>query len=128
MSWSYSCPHCRAILNRNETIMLQGTCGSEEIVIGLHPTPGTYRILLPREYEFEPGSRWDFSCPACRKSLVSDVSPDLCCLDMATGNVRHRVYFSRIAGEHATFVISAEGVERFGEHSERHSLEILDLV
>ena len=36
MSWSYSCPHCKGILNRNETIMLQGTCGSDEIVIGLN--------------------------------------------------------------------------------------------
>ena len=128
MRWSYSCPHCQGVLNRDETILLHGKCGAEEIIIGLHPMPGNYRISMPRDYEFEPGSRWEFSCPSCRESLISDVSPDLCCIDMVTKKVRHRVYFSRIAGEHATFVISAEGIERHGEHVHRHSLEILDLV
>jgi hypothetical protein len=108
--------------------MLKGACGSEDIIIGFHPTPGNYRISLPPGFEIEPGSKWDFSCPSCDRSLVSDLSPELCCLDMVTKNVRHRVYFSRTAGEHATFVISAEGIERLGKHAERHSLEMLALV
>ena len=128
MKWSYTCPHCRGVLNREETIMLNASCGEEQIIIGFHPTPGNYRISLPPGYEIEPGSRWDFSCPSCRKSLISDLSPDLCCLDMVTKDRRHRVYFSRVAGEHATFVISAEGIERHGEHADRHSLELLELV
>lgn len=32
------------------------------------------------------------------------------------------------AGERATFVISAEGVERPGDHTDRPSLEILQLI
>jgi hypothetical protein len=128
MRWSYSCPHCRATLNREETIMLNATCGSNRIMIGFHPMPGNYEISLPPGFEIEPGSRWSFSCPSCRKSLESEVSPDLCALDMVTKNTRHRVYFSPVAGEHATFVISAEGIERFGEHADRHSLEILELI
>ena len=47
---------------------------------------------------------------------------------MIAEGAKHRVYFSRIAGEHATFVISAEGIERFGQHSDRHSLEMLELL
>ena len=47
---------------------------------------------------------------------------------MVTKDVRHRVYFSRAAGERATFVISAEGIEHHGEHAGRHSLELLQLV
>lgn len=128
MSWGYTCPHCHDVLNREDTIMLYATRGGEMIVMGLHPMPGNYGVSLPGGYELEPGSRWDFSCPSCRESLVSDLNPDLCCLDMVTKDVRHRVYFSRVAGEHATFVIGAEDIERHGEHVDRHSLEMLELV
>jgi hypothetical protein len=128
MRWSYSCPHCNGILNRQNSVLLVGTHGEDRIIIGFHPAPGNYKISLPPGCEIEPGSSWSFSCPLCQQSLVSDISPELCCIDMVTTGVRHRVYFSRIAGEHATFVISAEGVERHGDHADRHSLEMLELV
>jgi hypothetical protein len=47
---------------------------------------------------------------------------------MATQGVRHRLYFSRTAGEHATFVITAEGIKTLGRDAERHSLEMLELI
>jgi hypothetical protein len=48
---------------------------------------------------------------------------------MLTSGRRLRVYFSRKAGEQATFVVSAEGlVERHGHDAERHSLELLEHV
>ena len=128
MRWSYSCPHCHGILNRQNSILLVGTHGEDRIIIGLHPAPGNYQISLPPGTEIEPGSRWTFSCPLCQQSLVADISPDLCCIDMISRNIRHRVFFSRIAGEHATFVISAEGIEKHGDHADRHSLEMLELV
>jgi len=128
MRWSYSCPHCSGILNRDDTIMLIGTQDEDRIIIGFHPAPGNYQISLPPGYSIEAGSSWYFSCPLCQESLVSDVSSDLCCIDMITKNIRHRVYFSRVAGERATFVISAEGIEPHGDHADRHSLEMLDLV
>jgi len=128
MSMIYSCPHCGGVLNPESSIILIGSSDGDTIIIGFHPVPGNYRISLPPGRRVEPGSVWDFACPLCRSSLVSDLSPQLCCLDMVMKDVRHRVYFSRIAGEHATFVISAEGIERFGEHADRHSLEILEFV
>jgi hypothetical protein len=128
MDLRYRCPHCRSVLNRDDTIMLNARCDGEQIVIGFHPKPGNYQVLLPPGHEVEPGSRWEFSCPSCSKSLESDLSSELCCLDMIANSERHRVCFSRVAGEHATFVITTDGIERHGEHANRHSLEILDLV
>jgi len=128
MRWNYSCPHCRGILSREDSIMLIGTHGEDRIIFGFHPAPGNYEISLPPGFSIEEGSRWQFYCPLCHESLLSDLSDELCCLDMVTKDVRHRVYFSRTAGEHATFVISAEGIERHGEHADRHSLELLELV
>lgn len=128
MRWSYSCPHCKGILNCENSIILIGTRDEERIIIGFHPAPGNYRTSLPPGYEIETGSSWRFACPLCQESLLSDISPDLCCIEMVTKDVRHRVYFSRIAGEHATFVISAEGIEHHGDHADRHSLELLQHV
>jgi len=128
MQWVYSCPHCGGILNPEKTIMLIGEQGSDRVMVGLHPKPGNYRVCVPQGFEIVAGSRWDFVCPICHHNLVTEVAPDLCCLDMVTEEIRHRVYFSRIAGEHATFVITAEGIERHGEHADRHSLEILGSV
>lgn len=128
MRWSYSCPHCGGILNRENSIMLIGTHDNDRIIIGFHPTPGNYEISLPPGYVIEEGSSWFFSCPLCQESLVSDISPQLCCIDMVAKDIRHRVYFSRTAGEHATFVISAEDIKHHGEHADRHSLELLQFV
>jgi hypothetical protein len=128
MTWVYSCPHCGGVLNPEKTVMLVGEQGDDRIMVGLHPKPGNYRVSVHPGFEITAGSQWDFVCPLCQRTLVTDVAPNLCCLDMVTGDVKHRVYFSRVAGERATFVISAEGIERFGEHVGRHSLEMLGHV
>ena len=129
MRWTYSCPHCEAMLNPDETVVLIGQQGTTRVLIGFHPQPGVYHAYLPPGFRVEQGSKWDFFCPLCRSSLVTDVAPDLCALDMRTQSVSHRLYFARTAGEQATFVLSAEGlVSSHGRDAERHSLEILEHV
>jgi hypothetical protein len=128
MRWIDSCPHCEAILNPGSTIMLVRAPGNARVMVGFHPEPGNNRISVPPGQTIEKNSRWDFECQLCRRSLISDLNPNLCCLDMITHHQRHPVYCSRIAGEHATFVASAEGLEQHGEHVHRHSLELLKLV
>ena len=128
MRWTYSCPHCRAMLNPGETIVLIGECGPHRILIGFHAEPGNYRAYLPPEFKLQEGSMWEFSCPVCSRSLSAEIAPELCALDMAVQGVRHRLYFSRTAGEQATFVITAEGVTSHGRDADQHSLEILELV
>ena len=128
MRWTYACPHCDAMLNPDETVVLIGECGPHRILIGFHPEPGTYRAYLPPKFRLEEGSLWDFSCPVCSRSLVAEINPEFCALDVATQGVRHRLYFSRTAGEQATFVITAEGVTSMGKDSGKHSLEILELI
>ena len=129
MRWTYLCPHCGTMLNPDETVILVGKHGDTRILLGFHPEPGTYRAYLPPGVEVIEGSAWTFSCPLCHASLATDVAPELCALDMLTSGRRLRVYFSRKAGEQATFVVSAEGlVERHGHDAERHSLELLEHV
>jgi len=106
MRWTYSCPQCEAMLNPDETIVLVATHGNTRILMGFHPEPGNYRAYAPPGESVEPGEAWEFSCPLCHASLISYVDRKLCAIDMHTVGAKHRVYFSRIAGQHATFVMS----------------------
>lgn len=110
MHWTYSCPHCAATLNPQETIFLRAEREGRRFLVGFDPQPGNYGVEVPEGETIPAGSVWDFSCPVCDRSLVSELSADLCALDMRQHDERHQVYFSRIAGEEATFVISAEGL------------------
>ena len=128
MRWTYSCPHCNVMLNPDETVILIGEQNDRRVLVGFHPMPGSYRAYLPPGLEVQTGVHWEFFCPLCQQNLVTEAAPDLCALDMGTQGHRHRLYFSRVAGDEATFVISAEGIARFGRDHESHSLEMLDLV
>jgi len=126
MSWSYSCPHCSAGLNPDETIVLVGERGDQRILVGLHPEPGNYQAYLPPGFDVEPGSTWTFYCPVCRQTLVSTQSDRFCAVDGPYRGPKHRVYFSRVAGEQATFVVAAEGThERHGRDVKKHTLDLL---
>ncbi|RLE26399.1 MAG: hypothetical protein DRJ61_18400 [Acidobacteria bacterium] len=116
------------MLNPDETIILTGNLGSGRLMVGFHPEPGNYRAYVPPGFEVEEGTQWEFFCPVCGQSLKAEIAPRLCALDMVSAGARHRVYFSRTAGEKATFVISAEDIEPHGIHAERHSLEMLELL
>ena len=121
MRWKYSCPHCEAPLNPEERVVLKAVSGDRELLVGLHPQPGNYEVELPSGEEMAPGTRWEFFCPVCEKSLVSELSEDLCVLVVTSPGEPHHVYFSRVAGEEATFVVSAEGLlEDYGIHTDRY--------
>ena len=128
MNWVYTCPHCQANLNPEASIMVRAEHGGRRILIGLHPQPGNYDVDLPPGESMEPGSRWDLSCPVCDHSLTSDLNDDLCALDMSCGDERHRVHFSRVVGEQATFVVSAEGLlTDHGIHTDRYLEHLVHL-
>lgn len=121
MDWTYTCPHCSATLNPERTIVLRAERGGRRLLIGLHPQPGNYEVDLPVGEEMAPDTTWDFFCPVCDANLVSELSDGLCALDMSSLGERHRVYFSRTAGEEATIVISAEGLlTDHGIHTDKY--------
>jgi hypothetical protein len=129
MNWTYSCPHCRSVLNPDESIILLAVRNELCCLVGFHPQPGNYEVYLPPEVEMPAGTRWGFACPVCRRALTSQLSDDLCALDMTSGGDPHRVYFSRVAGEQATFVVTAEGLlTDHGIHTDRHLEHLVHLM
>ena len=126
MRWTYSCPHCEATLNPEETIVLRAERGSRRFRVGFHPQPGNYEVELPEGETIDPGTRWSFHCPVCDRDLTSELPDDLCALDMRLHDERHRVYFSPVAGEKATFVVGAEGLlADHGVHTDRYPEDLV---
>jgi hypothetical protein len=102
-------------------VVLLAESGDRRFLAGLHPQPGNYEVELPPGEEMPPGTRWEFFCPVCERSLVSELSEDLCALVVTSPGEPRSVYFSRIAGEEATFVVSAEGLLKdYGIHTDRY--------
>lgn len=126
MHWTYSCPRCQGTLNPDDTVILVAEHAGKRVLIGLHPEPGVYEIHPPPEVTVKAGSRWLLMCPLCNADLRSDLSEDLAHLDMACGGDSHRVYFSRVVGEQATFVVSAEGLlHDHGIHTDQYVEDLL---
>ncbi|MFN2166117.1 MAG: hypothetical protein ACK2U9_07620, partial [Anaerolineae bacterium] len=96
---------CKALLNPDDKIVLRAESEDRKLLVGFHPQPGNYEVELPPGEEMAAGTRWDFVCPWCDRSLVSELSDALCALDVHAGGDTHRVFFSRIVGEQATFVV-----------------------
>jgi hypothetical protein len=105
----YRCTSCgSAVSPAGQMVVLVGIFGGAQMLIGFHPEPGDYTLFLPPGAELERGDRWSFHCPVCHSSLESGLDENLCALDLEEGGAKKRVLFSRICGEHATFVIAGD--------------------
>ncbi len=121
MSWEYSCPKCQAMLNPGCEVILAASSGETNVLIGMHPQPGKYEIFLPPNVSCEEGTEWNFSCPLCQESLRTNEDTNLCELGLFVDGESLRILFSRIAGEHATFVLHEEKVrQKHGEDADRY--------
>ncbi len=130
MSWSYSCPWCGAMLNPDKTIILTASRGGERVLIGFHPEPGNYELFLPPNVSISEGDHWDFFCPVCRENLLTGELEGLCELRMVDDDKEQQVFFSRIAGEQATLVVSKgkgkpKVQEKHGDHATRYTERVM---
>ena len=139
MSWTYSCPRCGAMLNPGETVVLVATQGARRLLIGFHPQPGNFEVYLPPDVTLAEGEHWDFHCPVCQENLRSGELQNLCELRMSEQGRKHRVFFSRVAGEHATFLVSEPEASpaaepagktvaaRLGEHASAYAGQMIQM-
>ena len=121
MDWQYKCSKCGSMVNPGGMVTLVAISGGAQMLVGFHPEPGNYDLYKPPGAEFEQGDTWDFFCPVCHTNLKSEDHENLCELIQIVDGVRKRLFFSRIAGERATYVIKDKyEIESHGDHSERY--------
>ncbi len=114
MRGSYLCPHCRALLNPHEEIILLLFRDDAKHLVAFSPRVGDYTIHKSGNIHFEEGEVAEFLCPACHVSLSSKVAGDLGEILKEDDGIVTRINFSRTYGKKATFVIGEGEVEGFG--------------
>ena len=118
MARTFTCPRCGGLLNPGTKVIFVIQQGSDRSLVLLSPEFGDYAVVLGRSLPLENGRSYTFLCPICHEQLASAANPGLVeILATEDDGSQERVHFSRIAGEHATFVCGPRGVQRFGEHA-----------
>jgi hypothetical protein len=121
MSLRYYCPHCQGLLNPGTKVIFVIENEPNRGLLLLSPELGDYAVVLAESFPIVPGTLNQFNCPICHHDLASPSNEklvEILCKDPDGSEAR--VAFSRVAGEHATFVRGPSGVERFGEHADRY--------
>lgn len=124
MSTMFLCPHCGAVLNPEHAIILKASLGHDQVLIGMHPDPGNYQIYVGHSVPVRAGTAWTFSCPMCHEDLQAEGAgnENLCTVTMQTDQSELKVFFSRIAGEKATWVVNRQGeVEQHGDAATQYA-------
>jgi uncharacterized protein YbaR (Trm112 family) len=118
----FRCPHCKHVLNPNIKIILAAKVGHSRGLVLLSPVPGDYQFIADPELPIQDGEMASLCCPVCSESLVSPNNKQLCELIMEKGGPqKSRLQFSRVFGEHATFIIDGQHVEAFGENADDYN-------
>ena len=121
MKNTYSCPHCKAVLNPSVKILLVIGYKKKKGMILLSPQPGNYKYICDPSVEkhLSQGAKVKYACPVCTADLTSSTNSQLAELWMsAPGREPRRVEFSRIYGKRATFIFDQEDVVSFGDDAD----------
>jgi hypothetical protein len=123
MRTRFFCPHCRAVLNPGVDFVLTARMGEVSGLMVFNAEPGSYRFQCDESLAkcLKEGDEVDFFCPICSANLVSPSAGTLVEIVIKTPDQKTKLArFSRICGEHATFVSDGEVVETYGKHSKRY--------
>lgn len=118
----YHCPHCGTLLNPNVKVIVKAVMGERNGLLLLSPQPGNYQIIASESLRPVEGEVADFFCPVCQANLVSGVDEHLAELTYKTDQGGEgKVIFSRVYGEHATYVLDEDSMRTYGENAGAYS-------
>lgn len=119
---NYLCPHCRSYLRVKNNIIftIKSDVKNLKGILLLNPELGNYNLVQHSSIKIEEGETLEFICPVCGVNLTAtEINSNLAKIIMIDENNKEfDVYFSKICGEHSTFLIQKNNViERFGKES-----------
>jgi len=117
----YKCPSCESVLNPVGEIVLGGRFGQTRTLFFFQPEPGDYGFAMAPGMDVVAGDTWEFHCPLCMHNLTTSFSESLAELYMMDDDGKRRVLvFSKVANQHASFEVTKEGVQSYGEHQDAY--------
>lgn len=117
MKTDFICPKCSNLLNVGDNVVFSTRNKAKmEGLILLHPEMGNYALVKHPSFEIREGEILEFRCPYCGEILQSERHENLARIAIRDehGNMGE-VHFSRIAGQHCTYMIIGENMEIFGK-------------
>ncbi|MFC2089849.1 hypothetical protein ACFLT1_03660 [Bacteroidota bacterium] len=123
MKNQFVCPHCRGhLLVREKVVFKVRNAKKKNGLLLLSPEIGNYTSHTHPEFEYSEGDPLDFYCPLCSHILSTTIDKNLIYVLMIDDQqVEHDIYFSRIIGEHSTYLVTGDTVEAAGEHSGKYT-------
>lgn len=120
---NYLCTYCRSHLQVGGNIIVsaKGPVGKMGIIL-LHPELGNYEIKTHPEFRIDEGESYNFYCPVCHSKLNDKEKEEMVKLFMVEDGEEYEFYFSRLAGEKASFKVKDKEVaEDAGFHKDRYA-------
>ncbi|MBC8487097.1 MAG: hypothetical protein H8D45_13800 [Bacteroidetes bacterium] len=122
MKVHYLCPNCRSYLRvwNNIIFTVKSAEGKKQGLLLLNPEVGNYTYVSHPSLKFFESEKVEFFCPVCFSNLTAkQINENLVKIIMVDEQLHEfDIYFSKIAGQHATFKIAQDNIiERHGEHS-----------
>ena len=119
---NYLCPSCRSYLRvwNNIIFVVKSNTRNLKSILLLNPELGNYDLIHHSSVEFKEGEMLDFICPVCHTDLTAvEINTNLARIIMTDENNKEfDVFFSKICGEHSTFLIHEDDiVEKYGPDS-----------
>lgn len=111
--YDYYCPKCKGKLNENNKVILNiYRANKSNTKIFLDPKPHSYNLTCEPEIDFQKNEVVDFLCPHCNENLKSVEYEKFVQITLkVTDGVFFDIFFSRVYGDHRTYV----GIEDFKE-------------
>jgi len=111
--YDYHCPKCDGKLSEDNKVLFHVKTTDQEMVkLFLDPKPRSYKYNCHPWVDFKENEVVDFVCPHCNESLTSEKYSKFVQITLkVTDKVLFDVFFSRVYGDHRTYV----GIEDFEE-------------
>lgn len=119
----FLCPECDRSLRIGNHLILKVRNRKKQVsLMLLSPEIGNYRSIKHRSFETGQGDFIGFFCPLCNKALNSGIHKNLAHIVMIDENNRRTdVYFSKIAGEHSSYLTEGDSLRAEGEDAGRYT-------
>jgi hypothetical protein len=119
----FICPHCRGQLRIGDNIIFRVKNTDKKIaLILLNPQIGNYNSIKHPSFKIKDGEELEFHCPLCNIDLRSDIHFSIAkviMIDEKGGE--YDVYFSKISGEHSTYLTKGEEFSVSGEAAGKYT-------